>query len=471
VNWGWFFLRIGILSTILTLLFLSQRFWYRSLWRMTANWGTVWLRVLIRAAYVVLFVLIIVSTADGFRMGHHGHLIPSSNLVTVFAGLWFSSALFAYFAVKIVRLVERAWNLLRRKGSSSSVAAVEGSGTHARAEQSQSGRARSSSETSQAAVEMVPDPSRRYFFRTASAVAGAAPFLSAVYGFAAERLNYQVRRAEIPLANLPAGLEGMKIVQISDIHLSGYMNRADVRRAVEMANELGADLAVVTGDFITGASDPLADCIDEIKELRSPLGVWGCNGNHEIYARAEDAAQSLFAGAGMKLLRYENARLTFRGAHFNLLGVDYQRERSYSGHRVQMLADLAPLVRRDMPNILLSHNPNSFNRAAELGIELSLAGHTHGGQIQVEILDHRLSPARFITDYIAGTYYRPLAMPAPDKRALRGADNVASNEMPVGSHAQPQLSVLYVNRGLGTVGAPVRLGVPPEITLLTLRRA
>jgi predicted MPP superfamily phosphohydrolase len=136
-----------------------------------------------------------------------------------------------------------------------------------------------------------------------------------------------------------------------------------------------------------------------------------------------------------------------------------------------MLEDLAPLVRRDMPNILLSHNPNSFNRAAELGIELSLAGHTHGGQIQVEILDHRLSPARFITDYIAGTYYRPLAMPAQNNRALRGADKFVSNEMPVSSHAQPPLSVLYVNRGLGTVGAPVRLGVPPEITLLTLRRA
>ncbi|HEX9456751.1 MAG TPA: hypothetical protein VF935_03900, partial [Candidatus Acidoferrum sp.] len=139
--------------------------------------------------------------------------------------------------------------------------------------------------------------------------------------------------------------------------------------------------------------------------------------------------------------------------------------------RVQMLANLAPLVRRDMPNILLSHNPNSFNRAAELGIELSLAGHTHGGQIQVEILDHRLSPARFITDYIAGTYYRPLAMPATSKRALRRADNAASDEMPVSSHAQPPLSVLYVNRGLGTVGAPVRLGVPPEITLITLRHA
>ena len=471
MNWGWFFLRIAIFSTILTLLFLSQRFWYRSIWRMTANWGTVWLRILIRVAYVALFVLIIVSAADGLRMGHRGHLIPNDNMVTVFAGLWFSSALFAYFAVKLVRGIDRVWTLVRGGIFSRSISAAERTGVVTQADPDPLSRSRSSSEVSQAPVEMVSDPSRRYFFRTASAVAGAAPFLSAVYGFAAERLNYQVRRVEIPLANLPSGLEGMKIVQISDIHLSGYMNRTDVRRAVEMANDLVADLAVVTGDFITGANDPLAECIDEIKRLRSPLGVWGCNGNHEIYARAEDAAQSLFAAAGMKLLRSENAQLTFRGAQFNLLGVDYQRERSYNGHRVQMLADLAPLIRRDMPNILLSHNPNSFNRAAELGIELSLAGHTHGGQIQVEILDHRLSPARFISDYIAGTYYRPLAMPAQNNRALRGADNLASNDIPVSSHAQPSLSVLYVNRGLGTVGAPVRLGVPPEITLLTLRHA
>src|SRR4029077_727653 len=164
-------------------------------------------------------------------------------------------------------------------------------------------------------------------------------------------------------------------------------------------------------------------------------------------------------------------QLPFRAPQIKPLGVDYQRERSYGGQRLLMLDGLAPLVHRDMPNILLSHNPNSFNRAAELGIELSLAGHTHGVQIQVEILDHRLSPARFITDYIAGTYYRPLAMPAQNNRALRGTDKFVSNEMPVSSHAQPPLSVLYVNRGLGTVGAPVRLGVTPEITLFTLRRA
>src|SRR5205085_2569717 len=203
-------------------------------------------------------------------------------------------------------------------------------------------------------------------------------------------------------------------------------------------------------------------CVDELRRLRAPLGVWGCNGNHEIYARAEDAAQEFFAQAGMKLLRHENAPIAFRGAQLNLIGVDYQRERGLNGQRVQMLPYLAPLVRLDMPNILLSHNPNTFNRAAELGIELSLAGHTHGGQIQVEILDHRLSPARFMTDYVAGLYLRPLLTPAR---------TVASQNFLSASNLQGLHSAVYVNRGLGTVGAPVRLGVPPEISLLTLRRS
>ncbi|HLZ91188.1 MAG TPA: metallophosphoesterase [Candidatus Acidoferrum sp.] len=466
MNWGWLLLRIAIGLTILSALFLSQRFWYRSLWRLSANWRVLSLRVAVRLGYVALLLLIIGSTVNGFRMGHTKHLIPSDNLIDIFAGLWFTSALFAYLAMKMVRLVERLWASLRSAARRNS-APVPKKAVSLAAPNLPSTPAASPA----AAAEIVPDPSRRYFFRTASALAGAAPFLSVMYGFAAERLDYHIRRVEIPTANLPPALDGMKIAQLSDIHLSGYMSRTDVRRAVDMANELGADLAVVTGDFITGAADPLEDCIDEVRNLRAPLGVFGCNGNHEIYARAEDAAQIFFAQAGMRLLRHENVQLAFRGAQFNLLGVDYQRERTPSGHRLQMLPDLAPLVRRDMPNILLSHNPNTFNRAAELGIELSLAGHTHGGQIQVEILDHRLSPARFITDYIAGAFFRPLSMPAANLRALKDAKYLASNETLSSARAQPPLSVLYVNRGLGTVGAPVRLGVPPEITLITLRRA
>jgi len=371
--------------------------------------------------------------------------------LAVLTGLWFFSALFAYLSVKAVHGLERIWRW-------SHAAAVKHVPALAQNEEASS--------VSSDSLERVPDPGRRYFFRTATAAAGAAPFLTAMYGFAAERLNYQVRRIEIPIPNLTPGLDGMKIVQLSDIHLSGYMSRAQVRRAVNMANDLGADLAVVTGDLITGAGDPIADCVDEIRHLDTPLGTWGCNGNHEIYARAEDMAAYFYAQAGMKLLRQSNAQVTFNGAKFNLIGVDYQREYNGRGQRQQMLSGVEPLVRRDMPNILLSHNPNSFNRASELGIELSLAGHTHGGQIQVEILDHRLSPARFISDYIAGLYRRPMFAPAPNERAR----SIVSTSRKFTPDSSPMASI-YVNRGLGTVGAPVRLGVPPEISLLVLRRA
>jgi predicted MPP superfamily phosphohydrolase len=455
VNWGFFLLRVAIGLGAL-ILFLSQRFWYRAFWRITSHWGRNSLRRGLRLAYVVLLLLMVVTMGRSLFLGRAA-LTRQSSLITVVTGLWFFSALFAYLSVKTVHGLERIWRWLYAAAVKRAPAPSQNAGESASAIES---------------AETVPDPGRRYFFRAATAAAGAAPFLTAMYGFAAERLNYQVRCIEIPIPKLPVALDGMKIVQLSDIHLSsGYMSRTQVRRAVDMANELGADLAVVTGDLITGFGDPIADCVDEIRHLRAPLGIWGCNGNHEIYARAEDEAGYLYSQAGMKLLRQENAQLPFKGARFNLIGVDYQREFNSRGQKQQMLASVEPLVRRDMPNILLSHNPNSFNRAAELGIELSLAGHTHGGQIQVEILDHRLSPARFISDYIAGLYQRPLFAPAVNERA---ASNGSSSRKLAPSLFRVQSSAMahiYVNCGLGTVGAPVRLGVPPEISLIVLRRA
>lgn len=459
MNWAFFVVRFVIIAAVLSLFFFSQRFWHRAIWRSTANFRSLWLRVAARLLWLGMIFLVISAFIDGVRMGHR-HLIPRGTILPALVGLWFFSAVFGFVAVKLVRGLDLLWSRMRKSRHApepASPAAQPGG-----------------SPASAASVEKLRDPGRRYLFRAATAAAGAAPFLGAMYGYAAERLKYQVHREEIPISNLNPALDGLAIVQISDIHLSGYMPRAQVRRAVEMANQLGAHLAVVTGDFITGASDPLPDCIEEIRQLRAPLGIWGCNGNHEIYARVEDLAQSLFAQAGMKLLREENAQLTFNGAQFNLIGVDYQRERTSNGHKKQTLIHGQQLVRRDMPNILLSHNPNSFPRAAELGIELSLAGHTHGGQIQVEILDHRLSPARFITDYIAGLYQRPLFAPSLDAPQYSRVDGYAEaprvSQLP-GVVNSPGLASLYVNRGLGTVGAPVRIGVPPEITLIVLRRA
>jgi len=431
---SWLVLRVAIALCLLLVLYLSQRFWYRALWRWSGRWGSRPIRAGIRLLYLVGLLLIILSVADSLHNGR-GNLIPRGTFLNILAGLWFFSALFAFLAVKCVHVLERTWRLFRARNQPPAAPGDD---------------------------ELPVDPGRRYFFKTATAAAGAVPFLGAMYGFAAERLNYQVHRVEIPISNLPAALDGMKIAQLSDIHMSGYMPRSQVRRAIDMANDLDADLAVVTGDFITGADDPLDECIEEIRRLSAPLGIYGCNGNHEIYAQAEDRAQELFTRFGMRLLLHENALISFHGATFNLIGVDYQRERNPGVRRISTLSGAEPLIRNDVPNILLSHNPNSFNRAAELGVELSLAGHTHGCQIQVEILDHRLSPARFITDYVAWLYIRPLFTPAK---------TVASQKFLHAATLQGPHAAIYVNRGLGTVGAPVRLGVPPEISLLTLRRS
>jgi predicted MPP superfamily phosphohydrolase len=441
LNWGWMVFRSVVALGVLTTLILSQRFWYWGLWRLTANWGRVWVRVGVRIIYLAVLIAIILSLADNLRQDS-GRIVPPHSGFNAFAALWLASALVAYLFVKLVHTVEWAWHHVHN------------------VHPAEVGKQLPKSAITR---DFVPDPSRRTFFRTASVVAGAAPFLGVMYGYAAERLRYEVRRVEIPLPNLPPALDGMRIVQISDIHLSSYMTRESVRRAVDMANDVGADLAVVTGDLITGVNDSVYDCVQEVRRLYAPLGVYGCNGNHEIYARAEDLAERYYAQAGMKMLRSENAVISYKGAQLNLLGVDYQRDRMPSGRKVPMLSNIEPLIRRDIPNILLSHNPNSFNRAAELGIELSLAGHTHGGQVQVEILDVSLSPARFITDYIAGLYHRPLLMPDQPKRM--------GETIKLMPNAPKGLSALYVNRGLGTVGAPVRLGAPPEITDIVLRRA
>jgi len=441
VNLSWLVFRTVLGAGIFLLIIFSQLFWYQAAWRWTARWGSKPLRVIARLAVLVLAAMATIAMVDTARMGK-SNLIPHVRFLPPFVGIWFVCAFSGFLAVKFVKAFDAIWRWARRRLAVTPQLP--------------------SSRPVTAATSTVEDPSRRYFFKTATAAAGVAPFIGAVYGFAAERLNYQVRRVEIPIANLPSALDGMTIAQLSDIHMSGYMPRDQVRRAIDMTNELGADLAVVTGDFITAKGDPLEECVAEIRRLMAPLGIYACNGNHEIYAEAEDRAQELFRQSGMKLLRRQNEIVTFRGAQLNLIGVDYQRERNAGGRKVSALAGVESLVRRDMPNILLSHNPNSFNRAAELGIELSLAGHTHGGQIQVEILDHRLSPARFITDYIAGLYMRPLFAPAK---------TVTSQKFLQASSLQGPRSAIYVNRGLGTVGAPVRLGVPPEISLLTLRRA
>jgi predicted MPP superfamily phosphohydrolase len=102
-----------------------------------------------------------------------------------------------------------------------------------------------------------------------------------------------------------------------------------------MANELDPDISFVTGDFVSSEGDPLEACITELSRLRAPLGVWGCNGNHEIYAGVEAEAERLFGKMGMRLLRASSAVVEHNGGRFNLLGVDYQRDHMVSGENTR----------------------------------------------------------------------------------------------------------------------------------------
>jgi len=438
---GWY--RLLILLPLVSLILLSQYYWLVRVWRVALHIKRPALRNAFRGACLLAFAVVALIFAINLSVdGNRMHWRVSA--FTALAGLWLTSALFAYLAVKLVAAIAwavraprllLAWLQPRQQTRSEEI------------------------ELPEASAGAPLNLARRQFVQTVSAVAGALPFATAAYGFAFERLHYQVRQVDLPVSGLPPALEGMRIAQLSDIHIGSYMSAPEVRRAVGMANDLRPELTVVTGDFLTAPGDPLEECIDELSRLSAPLGVWGCNGNHEVYADVEALTAELFQQRGMRLLRQENVQLARHGQPFNLIGVDYQRERPVRSRR-PMLGAIEPLVRRDMPNILLSHNPNSFPRAAQLGIEVSLAGHTHGGQVRVEILDHRFSPAEFLTPYMAGLYQRPLG-------AWAGLDDRS-----VWNHAPSSArAAIYVNRGLGTIGAPIRLGVPPEITLLTLRRA
>jgi uncharacterized protein len=200
---------------------------------------------------------------------------------------------------------------------------------------------------------------------------------------------------------------------------------------VDMANECRAHLALVTGDLITSGSDPLDRCLFQLSRLRSEAGTLGCLGNHEVYADAEDYATAQGRKAGIDFLRSRSRVLSFRGKSLNFAGVDYQRMHE------EYLPGAERLIRPAMPNILLSHNPDVFPVAARKGFDLTISGHTHGGQITMEILNQNLSIARFYTPYVYGLY-------------REGASSV------------------YVTRGIGTVGVPARFGAPPEVALIKL---
>lgn len=273
-------------------------------------------------------------------------------------------------------------------------------------------------------------PERRQLLTTAAL---AAPAAVLGYGMVIGRRQFHLQEVDMPIPGLPADLDGLRIAQLSDIHLSPFLSRADLQWCVAMANETRPHLAAVTGDLITGVRDSIDDCLEDLRHLRADAGVFGCNGNHERYVGGEAYTAERAARLGMQFLRAKQTTLRFGSAVMNLAGVDHFEDRwSYA-------VESEGLIRPGQFNLLLNHNPGAFPHIAKQGWDLTLAGHLHGGQINLELAGAHLNPVELTWPYVYGPY-------------------------------REQRSAMYVNRGIGTIGMPLRLGAPPEVALIRLRR-
>jgi predicted MPP superfamily phosphohydrolase len=257
-----------------------------------------------------------------------------------------------------------------------------------------------------------------------------SPFALAIYGAVFGSRVLRRERVTIPVAGLPPGWQGARIVQLSDLHAGRHMTPERLRGIARRAAALKPDILVVTGDIVHNSPAFARLAAEAIASVPTRLGTFACLGNHDFYAGADSVARELRA-AGVPVLRNEGRWLERGGGGLWLCGVDDVWSSRF---------DLAAALRGKPEGaacVLLSHQPNTWPLAQRAGVHLQLSGHTHGGQLALLWLHRSLSLARFITPFVAGLY-----------RA--------------GS------SYLYVNRGAGTVMPLIRLGSRPEVTEITL---
>ncbi|MEK6333743.1 MAG: metallophosphoesterase [Acidobacteriota bacterium] len=244
----------------------------------------------------------------------------------------------------------------------------------------------------------------------------------------AEPFMLAIERQEIYLRRLPAGLDGLRLVHLSDFHYGPLTDSKHLERAVKAANDLRPDVIVLTGDYISQDRVYAAPCAELVGRLRARFGIYAVMGNHDHWTDAALIAD-LFRAEGIKVLVNEGLRLDLEGESFWLAGVD---------DTMVGLEDL-PLAlagsSEDEMKLLLAHNPIILRRAARAGVDLVLSGHTHGGQVT-------LRPEKSQSG-------------RPRRRLLRG----------LGRRGNTQI---YVTRGLGTVVLPIRYGCPPEVSVLEL---
>jgi predicted MPP superfamily phosphohydrolase len=288
--------------------------------------------------------------------------------------------------------------------------------------------------------------SRRRFLKQSAVLVSATPFVAAGYGLLYGRKDVEVVRQRVRLARLPKGFDSFRIAQLSDIHMGPFTTGDYIRRCVAITNGLKPDLIALTGDYIAWDPGLERSVVSVLASLRAPHGVFGCLGNHEEESETEAYVSGLFTAQGVRILRQERTPIRLDGDELNLIGIDCLRTQSERDEEEEYRRDVNRRLHQELVipgtvNILLSHEPSVFvfDRAADLGIDLILAGHSHGGQLALEFVHRGLNLSHMFYRYTSGWY---------EQRSTK----------------------LYVNRGIGTTGFPIRLGARPEITVLELVR-
>lgn len=287
--------------------------------------------------------------------------------------------------------------------------------------------------TTNAITDQVVSDSTLVLLQWTSAM--AVPVLSLVaviLGLFNARRLARVTDVEVPLDNLPAALYGFTIVQITDLHAGPTIKRGYVNAIVKAVNQLSPDVIAVTGDMVDGSVERLAEHTQPLAKLKARYGVYAVTGNHEYYSGAAPWVAE-FRRLGLKVLMNEHQVLTHEGAELVIAGVtDFSAQHFDTSHASDPTAALHNAPDSATIRILLAHQPRSAAAAAKAGFDLQLSGHTHGGQ------------------FWPWQYFVHLQQP-----------------FVAGLHRQGHMYV-YVSRGTGYWGPPMRVGAPSEITRIRL---
>ena len=293
---------------------------------------------------------------------------------------------------------------------------------------------------------------RSEFLSKTALVAAAIPFGTMAYGVISGAHDYRVRRQTVKLPNLPASFDGLKIAQLSDIHSGSFFNKKAVRGGVEMVLAEKPDVIFFTGDLVNNEASEVMEYIDVFNKLKAPLGVYSITGNHDYgdYHRwaSTSAKQKNFNDLkeahrllGFDLLMNQHRFLELGGDKIAIIGIENWGGRGFT--KYGKLDEAYRGTEEASVKLLLSHDPSHWDaqvRPLYRDIDMMFAGHTHGFQFGIELGNFKWSPSQYAYKQWAGLY----------------------NE---GSQ------YLYVNRGFGYLGYPGRIGMPPELTIIELKRA